>query len=452
VIPVKRTTILSIVAALLIVMTWAGSALALDERAAWGQLPSPNRGSKENELAGLAVVGSDDIWAVGRYNSGRPPTVTGRDTLALHWNGSAWSVVPTPNPSWPGADFFTLEDAESIASDQVWAVGYAEDFASLKSTTLIERWNGSAWTVVRSPNPGGSNLPNELFALDAASPTDVWAVGGAGYPERGLTLRWNGSRWRTVSNGCGVPLNGVGVVSASDVWAVGSGTTCHFDGDAWQVIPSPQPRPQYSEIAYILEDVSAAGPNDVWASGYRVIDEGEYLVDASIIEHSNGTTWTLTTIVPGQSLQGIEALAANDVWAVGTDGTRGIVAHFDGTRWNLVPSPTPGDSGSLADVEAQSPDHLWAAGTALTKTLILEAPSRFEGTVVGDTNVAGAVVSWFGPETGSTETDSGGEFAIPGLRAGTYQLIATYPGCSPGTGQVQVSAGQTVTRDLQLGC
>ena len=52
-------------------------------------------------------------------------------------------------------------------------------------------------------------------------------------------------------------------------------------------------------------------------------------------------------------------------------------AHFDGTQWNLISSPTPGDSGSLADLEAQSPDHLWAAGTGLTKTLILEAPSRF---------------------------------------------------------------------------
>ena len=448
----KRTVLVSVGAVLLIVSAWAGAALALDEQAAWGQVPSPNRGPHENELAGLAVIGSDDIWAVGRYNSGRPPTATGRDTLALNWNGTRWSIVPTPNPTWPGADFFSLEDADAISSNQVWAVGYAEDFASLKSTTLIEGWNGSAWTITPSPNPGGSNLPNKLFAVASAGASDVWAVGEAGYPERALTLRWNGSRWRPISNACGVPLYGVDAVSATDVWAVGSGTTCHFNGSSWQVVPSPQPRPQYNEIAYILEDVSAVGPSDVWASGYRVIDQGEYVVDASIVEHWDGTTWTLTTIVPGQSLSGIESLGAGDVWAVGTDGTRGIVAHYDGTRWNLVPSPTPGDSGSLADVEAESPGHLWAAGTAQGRSLILESPSRFEGTVVGDTDVAGAVVSWFGPETGSTETDSSGAFAIPGLRAGTYQLIATYPGCSPGTGQVRVTAGQTVSHDLHLGC
>jgi Carboxypeptidase regulatory-like domain len=425
---------------------------ALSEDAAWGVVSSPNRGTKENELAGLAVIASDDIWAVGRYNSGRPPTVTGRDTLALHWNGTAWAGVPTPNPTWSGADFFTLEDTAAVSPTDVWSVGYAEDFASLKSTTLVERWNGSAWTIVPSPNPGGSNLPNTLSSVAVASSNDIWAVGGAGYPEQALILRWNGSRWRPVRNGCGVPLNGIDIVSATDIWAVGSATTCHFDGTTWAVIPSPQPRGEFYEIAYILQDVSATGPDDVWISGYRVLEQGEYLSFQSIIEHWNGTAWTLTTDVDGHSLPGIEALAANDVWAVGTDSIQGTVLHFDGIGWNLVPSPTPGNSGSLADVEAESADHLWAAGTALAKSLILESPSRLEGTVIGDTNVAGATVSWFGLESGSTETDSGGEFAIAGLAAGTYDLIATNPGCNPASAEVVVTAGLTVQQDLLIDC
>ncbi len=448
----KTTLALAMSGALLMMMTSAGATVALDQTAAWGQVPSADRGTKQNELAGLAVVGGDDIWAVGRYNSGRFPTVTGRDTLALHWDGAAWVVVRTPNPTWAGADFFTLEDAAAVSSTEVWSVGYAEDFASLKSTTLVERWTGSAWTIVPSPNPGGANLPNELFAVAPAASNDVWAVGEAGYPQGSLILRWNGSRWRPVRNGCRAPLNGVDVVSPTDVWAVGSATTCHFDGSTWSVIPSPQPRPQYNEIAYVLEDVSAVGPDDVWASGYRVIEQGEYLDDVSIVEHWDGTSWTLTTAVAGQSLNGVEALAGDDVWAVGTDGTQGLVVHFDGIGWNVVPSPTPGNSGSLADVEPESTEHLWAAGTALAKTLILEAPSRTQGTVVGNTGVAGAVVSWFGPESGSTEADPSGDFAIPGLVAGTYNLIATNPGCSPAAAKVQVVAGQTLQRDLPVHC
>src|SRR5712692_10697536 len=183
----KRLAVLLAVAAAVLMAAPPG--LALEEGAAWGVVPSPNRGTHENELAGLAAIASDDIWAVGRYNSGRPPTVTGRDTLALHWDGTAWAGVPTPNPTWSGADFFTLEDADAVSSGLVWSVGYAENFASLKSTTLIERWNGSAWSIVPSPNPGGSNLPNKLFAVAVSGPRDVWAVGEAGYPERALVLR-----------------------------------------------------------------------------------------------------------------------------------------------------------------------------------------------------------------------------------------------------------------------
>src|SRR2546423_845124 len=110
----------------------------------------------------------------------------------------------------------------------------------------------AAWGQVPSPNHG--TKANELAGLAVVAPGDIWAVGEAGYPETGLVLRWNGTRWRSVANGCGVPLNGVTVVSATDVWAAGEDTTCHYDGTYWQVVPSPQPRGQYSEIAYVLQD------------------------------------------------------------------------------------------------------------------------------------------------------------------------------------------------------
>lgn len=428
----------------------APPAVALPEDAAWGEIPSPNRGELENELAGLALVAPEDLWAVGRYNANRPPTVTGRDTLAMHWDGTAFTIVRTPNPTWPGADYFTLEDAVALAPGDVWAVGSAQDFASLKSTTLIERWDGSAWRIVRSPNPGGANLPNVLNAVDAASATDVWAVGGAGFPNTGLILRWNGSRWRAVRNPCGVGLQGVDVISPSDVWAVGSARTCHFDGTGWQVIPSPQPP---GDEAYVLEDVSGTASDDVWAVGHRAIPDGEHVDFAPLVEHWNGTEWILMTIVPGpHTLDGVVALAPDDVWAVGTDATRGTVSHWDGNRWAFVPSPSPDGSGTLSDVEAESADHLWAVGTSLGRTLVLEAPSRFEGTVVGDTNVSFATVSWFGPETGSTETNDLGEYSAPGLAKGTYQLIATNPGCNPGTAEVVVAAGETVTQNIMIDC
>ncbi len=428
----------------------AGTAAAtVSEAAAWGTVPSPNASELQNELAGISAASEDDVWAVGRYNSGRPPTATGRDTLALHWDGAGWSTVPTPNPAWPGADFFTLDDVVALAADDAWAVGDSADFASLKSETLIEHWNGASWQAVASPNPGGPAGPNALRGVDAAGPSDIWAVGSAKSPSRPLILHFDGSGWQVSPNRCGAPLDDVDALSSTQIWAVGGSKTCRYDGTSWTAVPGPRPP---SGEAWNLRAVSAASPGAAWAVGTRAIPAGEHVTHAALIERWNGTRWTRVTSVPGQTLNGVLALAPDDAWAVGTDGTRGIVLHWNGVRWAQVPSPTPGESGQLADLTASGPGHLWAAGTALDKTLILEAPSATEGAVVGDTNVASAVVSWFGPETGSTETNAVGEYAAPGLLAGNYFFTVSNPGCTPASGNVTVRAGVTVTRNFALSC
>ena len=100
---------------------------------------------------------------------------------------------------------------------------------------------------------------------------------------------------------------------------------------------------------------------------------------------------------------------------------------------------------------------LWAAGNYYpadtgSRTLIENAPSSREGAVVGSTNVAGATISWFGPEDDSTETNSLGDYQAGGLRAGSYRFIATYPGCTPDSARVTVVAGQTAEQDFHLSC
>src|SRR5437763_1054163 len=86
----------------------------------------------------------------------------------------------------------------------------------------------ASWTIVPSPNPSGSSLPNELFAVTAVAADDVWAVGQTGFPWKALILHWQGSAWTAVPNPCGVPLNGVTAISSTDIWAVGSASACHF--------------------------------------------------------------------------------------------------------------------------------------------------------------------------------------------------------------------------------
>jgi hypothetical protein len=452
-----RTKLWTLIPASVLLAVLAGPpAGAATQLATWGTVPSPNRGHLENALFGVSAVTQDDVWAVGEYNPGLPPTVTGRQTLSEHWDGTAWQIVRSPNTSFTGVDASYLKDVDAAASNDVWAVGFGEDFASFRSKTLTIHWNGSDWTKVRSPNPSGRTSRNDLYAVKAISSTNVLAIGDTGFPGTALILRWDGSAWAKVRNGCGVGLKGIDALSANDVWTVGSSTTCHFDGSAWRVIPSPQPRPAYDEVAYSLVDVSVLSPNDVWVSGTRTIQQGDYSLTFPLVERWNGTAWTAMYNVPGVSLNGIHALAANDVYSVGTDSTYPTVTHFDGSGWTPVPSPRDG-GGALKDIDITPVTNgLWAVGAAYTGphpgTLVEQAPSATQGTVVGNTAVAGATVTWIGPENGSTETDVSGDYFAAGLIAGEYQFIASNPGCVPASVQVTVVAGQTITRDLDLNC
>jgi hypothetical protein len=436
---------------------FTNTALAQGNLLVWGTVPSPNRGTLTNTLDALTVVSGSDIWAVGEYNPGLPPTVTGRRTLTEHWNGQIWSIVPSPNATFSGVQASHLRGVMALASDDVWAVGYGENFGSLESLTLMMHWNGATWNRVPSPNPGGTSLPNQLYAIDGVATNDIWAVGAVGFPEGALTLHWNGTSWQTVANSCTAPLTGVAAISSHDVWAVGDTTSCHYNGTSWT--PVPIASSGGTELADPLFALSASSSTDVWAVGERVFAQGESLSYAPLVEHWNGSSWTAMTQLPGEYLTGVKALASNDVYAVGTDGANPVIAHWDGSTWVMVPSPRPVGGGSLLAVEAVSATNVWAVGTfygsaglSNAGTLVEQAPSATQGTVTGATNVGGATISWFGPANGSTLTDVSGNFAVAGLPAGTYTLTATFAGCTPASATVQIIAGSSVTQNFHLGC
>jgi hypothetical protein len=84
------------------------------------------------------------VWAVGTYG-----TLFGvYYTLIEHWNGHAWSIVTSPSP-WSAGSM--LNGVVDISASDAWAVGvYSNNHFT--SQTLTEHWNGSSWSVVKSPN------------------------------------------------------------------------------------------------------------------------------------------------------------------------------------------------------------------------------------------------------------------------------------------------------------
>jgi hypothetical protein len=236
---------------------------------AWNTVPSPSPGNSFNELNGVRVVSANDAWAVGDYADGG----TSRKTLVLHWNGATWQQVASPDPGGTGNDNDLFAVAATSHSD-AWAVG--EIITSTGIQTLALHWNGSKWAQVASPNP---ETTSELFGVGATSAANAWAVGEAtaGTSEQTLVLSWNGSKWaRVASPNPGGPANdnvldGVAVTSTSSAWAVGSYETgagqtaiiLHWNGRKWAQVATPNLGTNNG-----LFGVAATSASNAWAVGY----------------------------------------------------------------------------------------------------------------------------------------------------------------------------------------
>src|SRR5207253_9939415 len=168
-----------------------------------------------NVLKSLSAAAPNDIWAVGSAAS---------DSLAMHWDGTLWTIVPTRALPLNAP----LEGVAARASNDAWAVGFQDDPGSLNSSNVILHWNGSAFSVVASPNPGGNSV-DKLYDVAGAAANDVWAVGE--HWDRRLNqlatiLHWNGASWSEVPNDCGGPLLGITALAPNHIWAEGW-QSCH---------------------------------------------------------------------------------------------------------------------------------------------------------------------------------------------------------------------------------
>lgn len=106
----------------------------------WSVVPSPSVSALPSSLGGVTATSANDAWAVGDH-------VDSSDvdhTLIEHWNGTAWSIVPGAKT---GNFFSFLTGVTALSTTNAWAVGY--DIPSINQT-LIEHWNGTNWSIIPS--------------------------------------------------------------------------------------------------------------------------------------------------------------------------------------------------------------------------------------------------------------------------------------------------------------
>jgi len=331
----------------------------------WSMVTSPNAGVGQNVINAISGAASADAWEAGDFAFG-----TEKRTLLEHWDGARWSLIPSAN-----SDKRTnvLNGVVAIAPSNAWAVGAADSGIVADQVTLILHWDGTTWSVVPSPSPGTAGL-NALWGVAANSATDIWAVGNAtnsGSNAQVLIEHWNGSTW-TVIPGANVAgtnngLYGVAALGPSNVWAVGfsgSGTFAplveHWDGLSWSIVPSSGGQ----NTSGILRAISAAGASDIWADGYATNPFTN--MDTTLTEHWDGSSWGVVFGVnpfPGPNdLYGAVAVTAGDAWEVGTSGGLALIGRWNGSSWNVFPSPST--AGSLNAARAISECDVWAVGQA----------------------------------------------------------------------------------------
>jgi hypothetical protein len=327
---------------------WAvGSAHGCDpialhwEGAGWSQVPTPKPADTCAGPTGILALSASDIWAVG---GAAPIFEAGIQPYYLHWDGEAWSIVPSP----PVPAYSWVEDVSAVSPTDIWAVGAQRAQDAPAHETLIEHWDGNEWTVVPSPNvPEGDWTLLEDVA--AVSSNDVWAVGrwitlSPTIVSHSAILHWDGSAWSIVAHPGTGALWGVVSISSDDVWAGGEGGKLHWDGEEWSLFPNVGPS--------TTEELAAISSRDVWAVGSRSNATGL----KALAEHWDGTSWkrvklpTLGSQPPApegdaSALIGVSAVSSRDVWAVGYFGPafnpNTLTLHWNGKRWKHIPSPSP---------------------------------------------------------------------------------------------------------------
>jgi hypothetical protein len=255
----------------------------------WAPFANVPRFDDDFDLVSVACTGPKDCIALG-------PGVD-----YLHWNGSKWSLRIVLGSG-------SLRGSSCLRHGDCFVVGtrYPD------GVTLVERRHDGTWSVMDSPNPSGTPKA-ELDSVSCVSDTSCVAVGAGddsgGHPVNGLIERWDGSAWTIDREGIGPPLRSVSCSSDAACMAVG-GTSpyiVHWNGSAWSTLAPPPFR-----VSPTPEAVSCPGD-------HTCVVVASYGTRSPKALHWVDGTWVKRR-PPGHHythLRGIDCLSARDCIAVG---------------------------------------------------------------------------------------------------------------------------------------
>lgn len=356
----------------------------------WSALRRGQRAAAPLALAGLLAALGPAVGTPASVSAPAAAAVSAPVMPAPVMPPSGCQIWTGGPPPIQGSVVSHLSGVTVLPPCSAWAVGFSAGRGP--DQVLIEHWDGANWATQRGQNPGRAG--NRLLAVSADAVSDVWAVGrtgdgggagpGAGPGDRGLIEHWNGTAWSVspfTPPGRESELRGVAAVSARDVWAVGTFSDGHreraliehWNGTRWAQVPVP--RPVAAGGASALSAVSATGRREAWAVGRT----GDGRNGRTLALHWNGARWCLVpSPSPGTSnrLAAVAIVPGGGAWAVGQQSAGGtsriLILRWTGLRWLPVPSPDaggdPARASELLSVTATSPFSAWAVGDGMRHT------------------------------------------------------------------------------------
>ncbi len=308
-------------------------------------LPSDTLGGG---LDGVSCVSTSFCVAVGGYNPGGGGGVL---SLVEKFNGTSWSLMPSPNPANSYVPF--LVSVSCTSTTFCVAVGsneFQQDTATGLVVTIVETFNGASWSLMPSPNlpePAGGNGMSVLTSVSCVS-TTFCVAGGWGGPVSGTQL----------------PLIET------------------FNGSSWSITPIPAPPNPYplsvaNEYSAHLESVSCASPSFCVAVGFvnGETSSNHSVFGAILTEAFNGSSWSITqnpysnVVVTNRAvlfLGGVSCTSPSYCVAVGSNGLT-LIETYNGSSWSITPSPdmstVPGSGNILNAVSCASSSACAAIGS-----------------------------------------------------------------------------------------
>jgi hypothetical protein len=215
----------------------------------WTEVPAAAPANSTSLLLGVSCRITSDCTATGWWS---PMNTSDSFPLIDHWDGTRWTVVPSPHPA--SLNDSVLSGVSCPAAGNCVAVG---DFFTKTPTTFLrdnlsELWNGTRWSRLPTPEPAGSS-ENQLGTVSCPAAGSCMAVGEdvpATGPVVTLAEHWNGQRWSILSTpGSNSQFSGVscrqltlcvatgisgtiqGIVTLAEVW----------QGGTWRIVPTPSP-------------------------------------------------------------------------------------------------------------------------------------------------------------------------------------------------------------------